>query len=85
MPKIKNPCVVLFETTILLPWLPLVSESGPSGRCPCASGQTTASIGARPCVPSDKHIWYSAVTSAELTITIAGCTRGGLDAREMPV
>ena len=32
---------------------------------------------ARPCVSSDKHIWYRAVTGTEVTITKAGCTRWG--------
>ena len=52
-PKVTNPCVALCEATILLPWLPLVSGIRVVGEVPLASGHTTASIGARPCVPSD--------------------------------
>ena len=61
-PNITNPCVALCEATILRTWLPLVSRISVVGVLPLALGHTTASIGARPYVPSDMRIWHKAVT-----------------------
>ena len=76
-PKITSPCVAFCEATILLPWRPLVSRISVVGEVPLALGHTTASIGARPCVPPDKHIWYKTVIGAEVSITKVECTRAG--------